>query len=451
MRRGATNAFIAGIVLLGACGADDDDGTSGETTETTATDSSPDDSAGRPSNPPDGTGDGQDDGVGAELRSDVERAEPSADAPVDEVVAGSNDSGFDLQRELSAPGENLVFSPASLSLAFGMAAAGAGDEATSSQLSDVFGFPGSLGDETTHEAMNLLLRDLELDNADAEPDNESELTIANSGWAQQDIDIGEAFLDALARHYDAGLFTVDFAGDGSGSREEINAWVAEATNDRIENLLGQDPDPNTVYMLINAIYLKASWALPFAEQRTEPAEFTRADGSAVEVPMMHNDLTARHEVTDDYTAVRLPYADGELVMNIVMPNDLAGFVDGMDAQRWAGIIVGFEDGAIQLTLPKWETDSELQLADPLSALGLEVPGGDYSGVAPGVFVSDVLQAANITVNEEGTEAAAATAVMMAVSAPAEPAALTFDRPFFYTIEHEPTGLILFAGQVHDPS
>ncbi|MPZ54299.1 MAG: hypothetical protein GEU79_16480 [Acidimicrobiia bacterium] len=386
------------------------------------------------------------------LMADAERSRPSTDAPVGEVVRGSNGAGFELLRQLGVGDENLVFSPASLSIAFAMANAGA-DEETAAQLAEVFGFPP--GDET-HEAMNALLRSLEPDNANDPADGaETVMSVANSGWAQTGAEIGSDFLDTLAAQYGSGLHVTDFTGDTERSRQAVNGWIDEQTRGLIPELIAEGQlDPNTVYTLINALYFKAAWTHTFDEEATEPRPFTLSDESTVEVPMMVGDrLPASYVVDGNLTAISLSYGDGEFEMKVVMPEELGEFVDTLDADRWSQLASSFQKGEVNLTIPKWETESNLNLNGPLSGMGLEIPGGRYPGIMPGTWVASVLQGAKITVDETGTEAAAATAVMMATSAPVdepEPVDITIDRPFFYTIEHVPTGLVLFAGQVVDP-
>lgn len=389
-----------------------------------------------------------DDGVRL-VKAETERAAPPADAPVEQVVLGSNDAGFDLLRQLGVGDQNVVISPASLTIAFAMADAGA-DEETAAQLAEVFVFPPG---DATHQAMNALRRDLEPDNSN-DPDEEAEtvMSVANSGWAQTGAEIGSDFLDTLAAHYGSGLHVTDFAGDTEGSRQAINAWVDEQTRGLITELIGEGQlDPQTVYALINALYFKAAWSHPFNEEATKPRPFTSPDGSTAKVPMMISETRpASYLVNEDLTAITLPYGDGEFRMRIVMPQQLGQFVDTLDADQWSQLASSFQEGDVNLTVPKWETESNLNLNEPLSAMGLEIPGGHYPDITPEARIDSVLQAAKINVDEQGTVAAAATLVVMATSAPEKVVDITIDRPFFYTIEHVPTGLILFAGQVVDP-
>ena len=391
-------------------------------------------------------------GGGAQVvRSDLERRSPPSDAPVDEVVAGLRD--FAVALGATQPDGNLVVSPTSIAVAFAMAEAGAGDE-TAAQIADVFGFPAQPG---VHEAMNALTAAFDAANHD-EPDGEVILQLANAVWGQTGQDLGSDFLDTLAAEYGAGVETTDFADDAEGSRQAINGWVAEATRDRIPELV---PDgmitPETVVMLVNAIYLKAGWASPFLADATLDEPFHRADGSSVDVPMMHDPmLHTRAARGDGYTAVELPYIGGELSMVVVVPDEgqaLADLEAALTGEQLGEILGGLDTATVDLALPRWDIATALDLSGPMSALGLEIPGGDLSGIAPGVGIGAAVHAANITVDEEGTEAAAATAVAGVTSAPLPGEILTVraDRPFLYLIQHTETGAPLFYGRLTDPA
>jgi serpin B len=380
-----------------------------------------------------------------EVVSGLARVEPSADAPIDDVVRHIDDFAFEFQRLVASESENLVFSPASIATAFAMAHAGASEQ-TQATLEAAFGFPDQPGID---EAMNALLRAL----ADAEGDDLT-LAIANSGWAQAGREIGKPYLDTLATHYGAGLHTLDLQGDSEGSRSAINDWVAEQTRDRIPELLPEGfVDARSVYVLVNTVYLKAKWQQVFGKYPTEAAPFTRSDGSAVEVDMMHNaELEGRFLVEDGLAVAELPYLGGQLAMRVLVPDDLTALEQRLDAAEWGRIEAALSSGIVDLSLPKWDFDSSIDLAGPLGDLGIEIPGGDYSGIAPGLFLGQAVHGANITVDEQGTEAAAGTALGFAESGPPPPdATIRADRPFLYAIVHQPTGLVLFTGHVADPS
>lgn len=377
--------------------------------------------------------------------SEVRRAKPSSDAPVAQVVAGLERFTWDFQRLVGSGSENLVFSPASIGMAFAMAHPGADGE-TRATLEEAFGFPSA---PRLYEAMNALLRQL-----DDVTGDDLTLAAANRGWAQVGRRIGQEYLDTLARHFGAGLNTLDLQGDPTASRQLINEWVAEQTRDRIPELL---PDGfinrRTVYVLVNTIYLKATWDQVFGKYPTAPAAFARTDGSSVQVDMMHNaELRGRYLVEDGLQVVELPYAGGDLAMRVAVPEDLGALEAGLDGDEWDRISGALREGTIDVSLPKWDFGISIDLAPPLGELGIEIPGGVYSRIAPGLFLGQAVHGANITVDEEGTEAAAGTALGFEESGPPSPdAVIRADRPFVFTIVHQPTGLILFAGHVADPT
>lgn len=380
-----------------------------------------------------------------EVVSDLARVEPPPDAPVADVVHGIDDFAFEFQRLVASESANVVFSPASIATAFAMAHAGA-SEPTQATLEAALGFPGG---PDLHEAMNALLRAL----AAAESDDLT-LAIANSGWAQSGREIGQPYLDTLATQYGAGLQTLDLQGDSEGSRAAINDWVAEQTRDRISELLPEGfVDARTVYVLVNAVYLKAEWQQTFGKYPTEPGAFTRSDGSSVDVDMMHNaELQGRYLVEDGLAVAELPYLGGQFAMRVLVPDDLTALERRLDATEWDRIETALRDGIVDLSLPRWDVDTSIDLADPLGELGVEIPGGDYSGIAPGLFLGQAVHGANITVDEQGTEAAAATGLAFEESGPPPPdATIRADRPFLYAVVHQPTGLILFIGHITDPS
>ena len=280
------------------------------------------------------------------------------------------------------------------------------------------------------------------------------LRIANALWAQHGVAFQQPFLDVLAGEFGAGLELVDYHSDAEGARAEINAWVAAQTEDRIEELLGAGTiTPDTRLTLVNAVYMKAPWQLPFERSATADQAFTRGDGSTVTAPMMHATRSMGYSTGGGSTAVELPYAGGGLSMLLVLPDESVA----ADAVELPGP-GALPTTKVRLTLPRWDTETSVSLADALAALGMPTAftdGADFSGMtteAP-LRVSDVVHQADITVDEYGTEAAAATAVMMAAtSAPdGEPPSVVFDRPFLFAVRTTDTGAVLFQGHVADPT
>jgi serpin B len=391
------------------------------------------------------------DGERAQLvTADVARRTPSPEAPIDEVVAGLRD--FAAALAATRPDGNLVVSPTSIGVAFAMAEAGASDD-TAAQIAAAFGFPDQ---PDVHEALNALTALLDQANHN-DADGEVILELANAVWGQTGLEFGMPFLETLAADYGTGVETTDFGGDADGSREAINAWVSEITRDRIPELV---PDgmitPDTVVMLVNAIYLKAAWATPFSEDATVDEPFHLPDGSTVDVPMMHDSMLHTQAARGDgYTAVELPYQGGDLSMVVMVPDEGSSVSDleaGLTGDRLGEVTAGLDSATVDLSLPHWDTATTLDLAEPMSSLGLTIPGGDLGGIAPGVSIGAAIHAAKITVNEEGTEAAAATAIAGVTSAPLPDQVLTVrvDRPFLFVIQHNETGTPLFYGRIADP-
>jgi serpin B len=390
------------------------------------------------------------DSSGELLGADIDRA-PAGAVDTTAVVSGLNQFGFDYFALLSerASGENVVFSPLSIGIAFGMAEAGARGE-TAAQIERVFHFPSS--DKTLHAAFNAL------DQALAEL-GESTLRLANRMYPAAGYPLVDDFIATLAASYGAPLERLDFASKPEAARERINAWVSERTEERIPELLPPEMiTPETVLVLVNALYLEAKWSQPFGKYPSEDAPFSRVDGSKVDAPLMHNaELKARYVDATGFQAVELPYGDGELSMLVVVPGE-AEFLDferGFDADRLGRIDAAMREGVVDLFLPRWSTSFDVDLVETLPALGLTLPfqGGDFTGISPrNPFIGEGVHAADIEVDEHGTVAAAATGLGFEESGP-PPADVVIraDRPFLYLIRDTETGTVLFLGRVVDPS
>lgn len=389
------------------------------------------------------------------VKADVAQAAPSPDAPVDEVVAGIGAFALDAEQLMAAEsGGNTVLSPVSIATVFAMVSAGA-DDVTRGQIAEVFGLPGEPG---VHQAMNSLTTALaEVDHTD--PDRgDVVLDTVNTLWAQDGFAIEQPFLETLATEYGAGVPTIDFEGDPEGSRQAINEAVAEATRDRIPDLMAEGSiKPETRAVAVNAIYMKAPWLYEFPEDATEPGPFHLADGSTVDVPMMRDpSLAVRAVEADGYTAVELPYVGDDLAMLLVVPDEattLDAVLADLGDDGLGAVTDGLSAATVDLTLPRWDTGTAVDLAPLLTDLGLPIPGGTLPGIAPDLEIGMAVHAANITVDEAGTEAAAATAAGIEItSAPVgdEVVTVVADRPFLFAVQHLATGAPLFLGRVADP-
>ncbi len=407
--------------------------------------------------------DDPDDDVGADgeagevvvVEADLARATPAASAPVDEVVAGLDAFTVEAEQIMAADtGGNTVLSPVSIGLAFAMVSAGA-DDATTTRIADVFGFPDQAA---LHESMNSLTAALDEANQTGDERGDVVVETVNDLWVQSGFDIEPDFLDTLAAQYGAGVPTTDFESDPEAGRAAVNESVAEATRDRISDLMPEGSiTEDTRAVVVNSVYFTAPWASEFSEDATTPAPFRLGDGTTAEVPMMRDSsLQARALVGDGYTAVELPYVGDRVAMLLVVPDESTSVDDvlaGLGEGGLGTVADGLSSATVDLTLPRWDTGEATDLAPLLTALGLPVPGGSLPGVAPDLEIGAAVHAADITVDEAGTEAAAATAVGMEVtSAPVEEEIVTVvaDRPFLFAVRHVETGAPLFAGRVADP-
>jgi serpin B len=395
-------------------------------------------------------GGGSEDGAPGEIvGTEIERA-PAEPANAPTLAAGLSEFALDYHalRAERAPGENLVFSPLSMAMAFGMADAGARGE-TAAQIEEVFHLPAS-GQEL-HAAFNALDQAL----ADS---GKPTLRLANRLFPATGYELEPDFVETLAAQYGAPPERLHFAGAAESARERINAWVSERTEKRIPELFPAGAiDPETRLVLVNALFLKAKWMQPFGKYPTERGPFTRLDGSTVRVPLMQNaELRTRFVDTGDVQAVELPYEGGELSMLVVVPTgDFAAFERSFDAARLAELDEAARTGIVDLYLPRWSASSSLDLAEDLPELGLTTPfgtGSDFTGISQDNPALDAaVHAANIDVDERGTVAAAATGLAFAVSGPPTPdAVIRADQPFLYLIRDTETGAILFAGRLVDP-
>jgi len=384
---------------------------------------------------------------------DVSQAELAA------LVDGNSTFTFDLYQELrKADDDNLFYSPYSISLALAMTYAGARSE-TAQQMSDALRF--SLTQDRLHPVFNSL--DIELAQRGAGSqgkDGDSfRLNIVNAIWGQKDYQFLDLFLDVLAENYGAGLRILDFAGAPEESRTIINDWVSDQTEERIEDLIPQGLiNALTRLVLTNAIYFNAAWQYPFAEEATGDGAFYLLEGNEIIVPMMRQTESFGYADGDGYQAIELPYDGRELSMVVLLParGNFESFEASLDAQQADAILGSLEQREINLTMPRFEFESDFSLKETLSALGMPIAfsaDADFSGMTGDrdLFIADVVHKAFVSVDEAGTEAAAATAVVMALTAaPDMPINVNVDHAFIFLIRDIETGAILFVGRVVNP-
>jgi serpin B len=375
--------------------------------------------------------------------------------------ANNNQFAFDIYAQLKSSSGNLFFSPFSISQALAMTYAGAKGE-TETQMADTLHF--TMGQGTTHKGFNKVNLMLEkqmsqVENSDAD---KFQLEIANSIWAQTGDSWRPEFLDQMMTNYGAGIYPEDFASDFENARLRINSWVEEKTKNKIRDLLAKGTlNSATAMVLVNAIYFYGSWIEPFKKEATSDQEFIMADNTKITVPMMFQSEDHRYAEVDDVQVVELPYKNCDISMLVLLPK-----TDGMEAMETAlnnefiaRINENLTNRTVMLSLPKVKMEDDFDLGDTLSTMGMPAafdPGtADFSGMngEGGLYISKVIHKAMVDIDEKGTEAAAATAVVMTKSMapmPSEPVEFTADHPFIIMIRDNETGSILFMGRVNDP-
>ncbi len=391
--------------------------------------------------------------------------ETNPDATMDQIQALADDNtafALSFYDQVRTGNENLIFSPISLSLALSMTLTGAETSTLEAMRSAL---QLSLAEDAVHPAFNALLLAIEESQKDLPDEIEGskfQLNIANSIWGQVDFPFKQPFIDTLAFHYGAGIHTLDFAGAPEPSREVINAWVEDETEGKIQDLLPQGSiDSLTRLVLANAIYFNGSWRFPFPRGGTKDAPFTTIDGEEMMVEMMRlSEKRLLYHQGDDFQAVQLPYISPDFAMTIIPPDDgdFLKVEDDLTPEMIQALHANFQSELMHLQMPKLDFETTIGAKEVLMDLGMaeafDPALSDFTGMADveDLYISDVLHKATINVDEVGTEAAAATAVIVAeTSAPIdEPISMVVDRPFLFLIRHTPTGTILFMGSVMQP-
>jgi len=375
------------------------------------------------------------------------------------LVSGNNAFAFELYHAVSDSGDNLILSPYSISSALAMTYAGARGN-TEQQMADTLNF--TLPQEQLHPAFQAL--DLALTPAEStDPEEEPlQLNIANALWAQVDYDFLVDYVDLVAQYYEAGLQELDFETDPEGSRQTINDWVSEETEERITDLLAEGTiTPDTRLVPTNAIYFKGGWLSKFDPEFTRDQPFYLLDGSEVTVPMMSQTIMFPYVDGEGYQAFSMPYAGGQAAMLVLLPDadNFEAFEESLTAEQFQTVLDSVMPVELMLSMPRFEYESGFELDDTLISLGMsdafDPDNADFSGMTggPDLFISAVIHKAFVKLDESGTEAAAATAVIMAPTAAQEntPVPVVVDRPFLYVIYDQTTGSILFIGRVLNPA
>ena len=401
-----------------------------------------------------------------EPRSTKERLTPAAGSDISGLVDGNNAFALDLYRTLSKEDGNLFYSPYSISLAMAMAYAGARGE-TATQFAETLHY--RLPQEELHSSFNAL--DLDLGSRGKVEQGKDptgfQLNIANAVWGQKGYAFLGEFLDLLEQNYGGGLREVNFRDAPGESRDRINEWVVGQTRGKITNLLPEDAiDSLTRLVLTNAIYFNADWSRPFHPSMTGDRQFHLLDGDPVLVPMMRVTSSFGYTKGDGYQAVEMDYAGVDISMVILLPDEgrFREFEDSLNSAVLDRTVGNFQAQRVKLTLPKFEFDSQFALAPIISGMGMpnafsdgtaDLSGIDgrscAAGDRPCLIISRVVHKAFVAVDETGTEASAATGVVItAVSLPPDLITLTVDRPFVFLIRDKETETVLFMGRVDNP-
>ncbi len=397
------------------------------------------------------------------LQSKLERvSQPKVDPQdISDLAKGNNSFAVNLYQQLRGQDGNLFFSPYSISEALAMVYAGARGK-TEQEMAQTLSY--TLPQDNLHPAFNSLDQQLKQgDNKAQTSDQNFQLNIANSVWGQAGFPFLPGYLDILALNYGAGLRTTDFQNAPEPSRQAINQWVSQETKDKIKDILPSGSiQPSTRLVLANAIYFKAAWFNQFDEKATSKKPFTLLDGSKQDVDMMALDGKKFNYLKEDtFQAVELPYSDGNTAMLVLLPD--SGKFDqveaALNADQLDQVMKTMSSTTVNLSMPKFQTEAEVNLTEKLPAMGMSsafnADQADFSGMdgRKDLYISDVFHKAYINVDENGTEAAAATVAVVgltAIQAPQEPVILTIDRPFIYMIYNRTTHTILFLGRVTNP-
>lgn len=396
---------------------------------------------------------------GERIASNKQRLAPSAPADdVTELVLGNAGFGGALYRELRDGDQNLIVSPYSVSVALAMTYAGARGE-TEAGMAKALSF--TLPSSRLHPAFNSLDQALASrgQGAQGKDGKPFRLTVVNQLFGQKGHPFLPEYLDLIAENYGAGLRGMDFIRSPDPSRKAINDWAEARTEGLIKDLLPEGAvSTDTRLVLANAVYFNAAWKQPFEKSNTAPGDFHLRDGAVRSVQMMRNaKLRAGVAETDDYVAVDLPYDGGEVAMLLVLPKtERFGAVESqLSGAFFEGVTKKLNEESLELTLPRFTVSGKKELKEPLSKLGMAEAFGnaDFSGIdgARSLVITDVFHEAVVIVDEEGTEAAAVTAVLTGETAAGDPKRkIRFDRPFLFAIRDVQTGAVLFLGRVLAP-
>jgi len=374
------------------------------------------------------------------------------------VVEGNNAFACDLYARLKHGPGNLFFSPYSISTCLAMTYAGARGE-TEKQMRRVLHFDQSQG--RLHSDLAALQQEL----SQAHKQKGIELNIANALWTQKGHPFLPAFLSFAKGKYEANISQADFKTAAEAARGKINRWVAQKTKDKIQDILPPGGlGELTRLVLANAIYFKGAWLTTFDKAETSPQPFHLTSSRQTEVPLMHHVGTVEYVENNSFQAVELPYGGNELSMLVLLPRKVNGcgrLEDELSPALLFRSLQQMKPREVELFLPRFKMESNFELNDTLGKMGMtdafSMGAANFAGIdgAVDLFISDVFHKAWVEVNEEGTEAAAATAVVVTESAEPRPPpprpVFRADHPFVFCIRHMQSGSLLFLGRLADPT
>lgn len=372
------------------------------------------------------------------------------------VVGGSNQFAIDLFDAIRSRPGNVSIAPASLSTALAMTYEGARGE-TASEIARVFHFPEDR--QAMRDGFHALIDRMNGRGVD----RPYQLVAANSLWGQQGDPFRPEYLALLGSTYGAELTPVDFRHAHESARRAINAWVDGKTNHLIPELLAPPMvRPDTSLVLVNTVYFKGSWLYPFARTATAPADFRLGDGTKVSAPMMRQTRALPYAEGDGYRMLELPYRGGDLVFDVLLPNEgvsLAKVETDLSPADLDQCLARLGERQVSVEMPKFKVTASAELSKTLSGMGMPrafTGEADFSGIdgTHELAISAIVHQVVVNLDEEGTEAAAATGVVMTRAMavrPVAPVVFRADRPFLYLIRDVKSGAILFLGRVADPT
>ncbi|MBW3013092.1 serpin family protein [Candidatus Woesearchaeota archaeon] len=367
------------------------------------------------------------------------------------VVDANNQFAFDLYHKYKGQSGNIFYSPYSISTALAMTYEGAGGK-TAEEMQNVFHFPD---EETRRPAFARIYNEIN------KKDKSYKLNTANALWAQEDFNFLPEYMGMIEQYYGGRATNLDFIGDAEGSRQTINNWVEEQTNDKIKDLIPERIiNEMTRLVLTNAIYFKGTWVKQFDKKDTMDEDFYVNPETTVKVPMMRQtgeEAKFNYAETEDLQMLELPYDGEELSMLILLPKeDLKAIDDSLTPEKISSIRKMLHEQQINIYIPKFKFETKYMMKEDLEQMGMPTAFSmyaDFSGMTgdDSLYIAQVIHQAFVEVNEEGTEAAAATAVIMELKAAMIEREFRADHPFIFIIQQKDTGNILFMGRVNKPA